>query len=184
MRHILRILRTLKDIKTNFFVKRLVDRLTRQTLFPHRLERLNLRLNHLASPHFALHQCAFLISCRLITLRLELPHPASPHFALLCSTIVLPCLTSSRLDVPFCPVVCNLVSSDIVSTDFGCIVLGNVALPALSPCNFVLILKKENQKAKKYKCICCFCAFYMLELAGCCTGYVRSAYPGRCHPVR
>ena len=184
MRHILRILRTLKDIKTNFFVKRLVDCLTRQTLFPLRLERLNLRLNHLASPHFALHQCAFLISCRLITLRLELPHPASPHFALLCSTIVLPCLTSSRLDVPFCPVVCNLVSSDIVSTDFGCIVRGNVALPALSPCNFVLILKKENQKAKKYKCICCFCAFYMLELTGCCTGYVRSAYPGRCHPVR
>lgn len=136
MRHILRILRTLKDIKiikTKFFyfVKRLVDRLTRQTLFPLRLERLNLRLNHLASPHFALHQCAFLISCRLITLRLELPHPASPHFALLCSTIVLPCLTSSRLDVPFCPVVRNLVSSDIVSTDFGCIVRGNPTLPAL-----------------------------------------------------
>ena len=154
MRHILRILRTLKDIKiikTKFFyfVKRLIDRLTRQTLFPLRLERLTLRLNHLASPHFALHQCAFLISCRLITLRLELPHPASPHFALLCSTIVLPCLTSSRLDVPFCPVVCNLVSSDIISTDFGCIVRANPTLPALSPCNFVLILKKENQKAQK-----------------------------------
>lgn len=157
MRHILRILRTLKAIKIIkmkffYFVKRSVDRLTRQTLFPLRLEclkRLNLRLNHLASPHFALHQCAFLFSCRLITLRLELPHPASPHFALLCSTIVLPCLTSSRLDVPFCPVVCNLVSSDIVSTDFGCIVRGNPTLPALSPCNFVLILKKENQKAQK-----------------------------------
>ena len=85
----------------------------------------------------------------LIMLRLELPHLASPHFALLCSTIVLPCLTSSRLDVPFCPVVCNLVSSDIVSTDFGCIVRDDVALPALSPCNFVLILKKESQKSQK-----------------------------------
>lgn len=86
--------------------------------------------------HFA-SRCLTL-PCRTIVL----PHLISP-------LLISPRLTSSHLDAPFRLVVRCLVLPDIILSCFGRLVRYSLALPALSPCNFVLILKKESQKSQK-----------------------------------